>query len=122
MKNFILAVKCSKPTSGSKTPTIQSRKGLFLTLCFKSMAVVLLLAAARTGIAQEYVQPCPAPELPNYNIPFPIAAPCELTQFDRVIGTNVGLGFSSLIGDDITGLTVLISGNFTVNQDFDFNN
>jgi len=120
MKNFILAAKCNKPISGSKTPAIQSRKGLFLTLCYKSMAVVLLLAAAQTGTAQEYVQPCPPPEIPQYNIS--AAAPCENTQFDMVIGSNVGLGFSSLVGANLTGLTVAVSGNFTVNQDFDFIN
>jgi len=120
MKNFILAAKCNKPISGSKTPAIQSRKGLFLTLCYKSMAVVLLLAAARTGTAQEYVQPCPPPEIPEYNIS--AAVPCENTEFDMVIGSNVGLGFSSLVGANLTGLTVAVSGNFTVNQDFDFIN
>lgn len=106
MKNFVLAAKCSKPISGSKTPTIRSRKGLFSTLCYKSMAVVLLLAATRTGTAQEYVQPCPPPEIPEYNIPAYPA--CEINSFDMVIGTNVGLGTSSLVGDNLTGLTVLV--------------
>lgn len=119
MKNFVLAAKCSKPISGSKTPTIRSRKGLFSTLCYKSMAVVLLLAATRTGTAQEYVQPCPPPEIPEYNIPAYPA--CEINSFDMVIGTNVGLGTSSLVGDNLTGLTVLVDGNFTVNEAFSFN-
>ena len=97
-----------------------ARKTPSLTFIFKAMTLFVLLSSGQAGFAQSYVAPCPPPEVPNYNIS--AAVPCENTHFDLVIGSNVGLGTSSLVGSNLTGLTVAISGNFTVNQNFSFVN
>lgn len=89
-----------------------------LIFLFKAMTLILFLASGQVGFSQVYIQPCPPPEIPNFNIPTPI--PCNTFTFDIVIGSGAGKGTSSLVGANLTGLTVAISGNFVINEDFSF--
>jgi len=81
---------CFAPINSSKPCNFLCGGGslvLSLTFLFKAMAVTLFLASGQAGFAQGYVQICPPPELPDYNIS--IAPSCEITIYDIVIGRNL---------------------------------